>query len=221
MHSGNVENTTMVVIGTNRDELAGRWHDALGPAFETGIVTDFNQLRQWLAARPAGMLLLHHRLPGLNGREGVVQLRKAHPKLRIILFSDRPDDEEGLAYLMAGIHGYCNTYMAQSLLAQAAQAVFGGEVWVGWSLMQRLIRAAGAGAVPGTGGNGLEGLTARELDTARLVAGGASNKVIASELGITERTVKAHLGSIFQKTGTRDRLQLALLVNGRLNRTVH
>lgn len=221
MHSGNVESATMVVIGTNRDELAGRWRDALDSSFQTGTVANFDLLRQWLAARPAGLLLLHHRLPGLHGRDGVVQLHKAHPNLRIILFSDRPGDDEGLTFLMAGIRGYCNTYMAQPLLAQAVRTVLDGEVWVGWSLMQRLIRAVGAGAVPGAGGNGLEGLTARELDTARLVAGGASNKVIASELGITERTVKAHLGSIFQKTGTKDRLQLALLVNGQPGRTVH
>lgn len=56
-------------------------------------------------------------------------------------------------------------------------------------------------------------LTPREREIARLVGNGASNKVIARELNITDRTVKAHLSAIFQKLGVRDRLQLALYIN--------
>ena len=55
-------------------------------------------------------------------------------------------------------------------------------------------------------------LTPRERDIAYRIVQGKSNKVIASELGVTERTVKAHLGSIYKKTDTRDRLQLAMLL---------
>ena len=49
---------------------------------------------------------------------------------------------------------------------------------------------------------------------ARLVAGGASNREVAEQLSITERTVKAHLSAIFEKLGLRDRLQLSLRING-------
>lgn len=49
---------------------------------------------------------------------------------------------------------------------------------------------------------------------AKLVAGGASNKEIAGQLSITERTVKAHLSAVFEKLGLRDRLQLSLKING-------
>ena len=61
----------------------------------------------------------------------------------------------------------------------------------------------------------LAALTKRELEVARLVANGSSNKEIARQLGITERTVKAHVGAVFQKLNVRDRLQLALIVSGR------
>jgi DNA-binding NarL/FixJ family response regulator len=53
-------------------------------------------------------------------------------------------------------------------------------------------------------------LTTREREVAELIAGGASNKDIAERLGITERTVKAHLTSVFQKLGLTSRLQLAV-----------
>jgi len=56
-------------------------------------------------------------------------------------------------------------------------------------------------------------LTKRELEVARTVAGGSSNKEVARQLGITERTVKAHVGAVFQKLKVRDRLHLALIVN--------
>jgi hypothetical protein len=53
------------------------------------------------------------------------------------------------------------------------------------------------------------------LEVARLIAGGASNKEVARALDIAERTVKAHAGAIFEKLGARDRLHLALIMNGR------
>ena len=62
-------------------------------------------------------------------------------------------------------------------------------------------------------------LTAREQQIALQIGMGSSNKLIAQRLGITERTVKAHLGSVFAKLGVHDRLQLALLVTGRMQYT--
>jgi DNA-binding NarL/FixJ family response regulator len=62
----------------------------------------------------------------------------------------------------------------------------------------------------------LDMLTAREREIALQIGGGSSNRAIAQRLGITERTVKAHLGSVFAKLGVHDRLQLALLVTGRM-----
>ena len=57
-------------------------------------------------------------------------------------------------------------------------------------------------------------LTEREREVAIAVAQGASNKEIARQLDITERTIKAHVGAILEKLGVRDRLQLSLIVNG-------
>ncbi len=61
-----------------------------------------------------------------------------------------------------------------------------------------------------------ERLTVREKEIARLLARGGSNKEIARKLEITERTVKAHVSSILEKLGVRDRLQVALRINGQI-----
>ena len=78
-----------------------------------------------------------------------------------------------------------------------------------------MVGSAAASRVDAECGVDLDALTAREREIALQVGVGCSNKVIAQRLGITERTVKAHLGSVFGKLGVKDRLQLALLVAGR------
>jgi len=81
--------------------------------------------------------------------------------------------------------------------------------------MQRLLRAStGLVSTQAVSGEKFRTLTVREIEVARAVARGDSNKEIARHLGITERTVKAHLSTLFEKLGVRDRLQLALAVNG-------
>jgi DNA-binding NarL/FixJ family response regulator len=134
-----------------------------------------------------------------------------------IVLADRPDDDEALAAFAAAARGYCNTHAAPLLLRRIAEVVAQGGLWIGESLMQRLLRATAHLPPPPTPPATRawdEGLTARERQVALAVAGGAANKEIARELAITERTVKAHVGALLEKLGVRDRLQLALVVNG-------
>lgn len=141
--------------------------------------------------------------------------RKMGSNARIIALSDMPNDDEGLACLSAGANGYVNTHANPQALRQVADVVRQGGLWVGASLMQRLLRAStGLVSTRVVPGEKFRTLTDRELDVARAVARGDSNKEIARHLGITERTVKAHLSVLFEKLGVRDRLQLALVING-------
>ena len=95
--------------------------------------------------------------------------------------------------------------------------VASGELWVGRSLMSRLLRGVGMSkplsTAPVSAAWRME-LTDRETEVARLAADAQTNQDIAVRLGITERTVKAHLTTIFAKLGIADRLQLALKVHG-------
>lgn len=156
-----------------------------------------------------------------HGLSVTVQIENLAPQLKLIpcvVLSDRPTDEEALAAFAAGARGYCNTHAAAQLLVQIAVVVLQGGLWIGESLMRRLVTATGriqADIEPvAEGETWSKGLTDREREVARTLATGASNKEIARALGITDRTVKAHVGSIFEKLQVRDRLQLSLRVNG-------
>jgi len=136
----------------------------------------------------------------------------------VVLLSDEPDEAQILQALALGAAGCCNSRAAPAVLRQVALVVSNGGLWVGQALLGKLVGATShrLGRLPPEAKNDdwAELLSEREGQVARLVANGASNKEIAEQLAITERTVKAHLTAIFEKLGVRDRLQLSLRING-------
>lgn len=132
---------------------------------------------------------------------------------RVVVLSNIPNDDEALAALGAGAQGYCNAYADPGVLKEIAEVTRRGGLWVGETLLSRLLSGLSQRLVerPVDHANGpFSRLTKREREIARRVTLGASNKEIARELKIAERTVKAHLTVVFEKLGVRDRLQLAL-----------
>ncbi|WP_041523842.1 helix-turn-helix transcriptional regulator [Gilvimarinus agarilyticus] len=109
-----------------------------------------------------------------------------------------------------GASGYVHALAAPELLRQVKNAVEYDGIWLGKHLLSELLKvSAPAKPRPAVG----EQLSMRERMVALAVARGKTNKEVARELNITERTVKAHLGNCFDKLGVRDRMQLALLIN--------
>lgn len=209
----------MVILCSHNSAVRQHWQEALGDSVPQQEATSLEVLKSLLGSDDTfPLVLLHLSLPGLEAGAGIPVLRKLYPNTKLLVFVDKPDDIEGLILLRQGIYGYCNTYMTSALLNRAVKAAREGEVWVGWDLMQRLIRGIAPEAAETKESNldHLESLTGREQEIAHYVAQGASNKRIASTLGITERTVKAHLSTVFKKVGVSDRLQLALLVNSQV-----
>lgn len=131
----------------------------------------------------------------------------------VVVLTNVPEDEQGLAVLAAGASGYCSALTLPEVLRQVAGVVEQGGLWVGPQLMQRFMQAL-ATRKPSGADSTLNRLSQREQQVATAVARGSSNKEIARVMGITERTVKAHLTASFEKLGVRDRIQLALVVNG-------
>lgn len=154
-------------------------------------------------------------LAGKPVDEQVTTARKLLGPIPVVVLSDTPNDQEALAAFAAAARGYCNSHATSETLLQVANVVLQGGLWIGESLMQRLIQVTRNVSVPlGQKPSEWENkLTDREREVARVVASGASNKEIARQLGITERTVKAHITTILEKLGIRDRLQLALIVH--------
>ncbi|MBU0595008.1 MAG: response regulator transcription factor [Gammaproteobacteria bacterium] len=135
---------------------------------------------------------------------------------RFIVLSDQPADEQALNAFSAGAKAYCNTHADVEILRQVANVVLQGGLWIGESLLQRIITAS-AHALPPvdekSSASGMSSLSKREQEVALLIAQGQSNKDIARNLDITLRTVKAHVSAILEKLQVRDRLQIALKIN--------
>ncbi len=138
------------------------------------------------------------------------------PNMRVVAASSNPSDDQGMAALDAGCAAYCHAFSDALTLQRVQEVVEAGNVWIGRSLMTRLLRstARAAQGLAEKESNWGDDLTGRELEVANLAANGASNQAIAERCGITERTVKAHLSAVFVKLNVTDRLQLALRVHG-------
>lgn len=138
----------------------------------------------------------------------------------LIVLSDTPNDEEAMLAFSAAARGYCNTHAAVEVLLQVAAVVSQGGLWIGESLMARLLVGIQqttpllAAQTPQQSDDWKQILTQREHEVALAIAKGASNKEVARQLAITERTVKAHVSGLFAKLDVQDRLQLALKIRG-------
>ena len=200
-----------LLILTDDDLLAEHWQ-ALGRSPVRARQVD--ALDSWRAAghrlvladlglKPAGAHLWQHPAWQRNAAG-----------LAILATSSRPHDDEGLTVLNAGASGYCHTHAPAASLGQALEVVASGELWVGRALLSRLLRLVDTRLPRLPPDDWSTPLTEREREVAQLAAIGDSNPAIAAALGITERTVKAHLKAVFDKLQVSDRLQLALRVHG-------
>jgi len=193
------------------------------------LSSDARKRDSWLAAFPdlvAGRMECAPRDKGLlwvlqpQGESAAEVTKRLGASLAgrpLVLLADEPSEDEAMAALAAGASGYCNGHAAPEVLRQVAMVVENGGIWVGRGLMQRLLSATSRLMPERPEGNEQSwraDLTAREQEAAALLAKGASNKEIARQLDITERTVKAHVGAMLEKLGARDRLQLSLIING-------
>lgn len=132
--------------------------------------------------------------------------------LRLLVASTTPDNQLATSVVQAGCAGCLHAYSSSTTLNTALLAANEGSVWLGRDIVTQVLRAVDR-HVP-EGKHWASGLTSREKEIALRAAKGASNQAIADELGITERTVRAHLSAIFQKMQVNDRLMLALKVHG-------
>lgn len=196
--------------------LQARWFSALSGLYTTFQATTLQDLRVLVGQKISFDLLIVHAT--LLDLDIVAYIRKRRPACKLFILSDRPDEAEGLHSLRLGVVGYANSYISPDRLQEATKAIASGSVWINQQLMQRLIAGTLRQNDAGLESSSQEKrplllqLSQREYQIARLVAEGLSNLEIAERLGITERTVKAHLGAAYAKTSARGRLGLALLV---------
>lgn len=142
--------------------------------------------------------------------EETVTLAQTYPLAKMVVLTSEPSFDEGRALLRAPIAGYGNTYMHPQNLSLIVDVVASGQIWLYPQFIQMLIQ--GIPTAKKTSDDKWMLLTDKEQEVSRLVALGLSNKEIASKLGVTQSTIKAHLSHTYAKLHLFDRLSLALWV---------
>ena len=147
----------------------------------------------------------------------IAEIAESNQSLRIMIIENQSDRQvDQYALFKAGAHGFCKENISDVLLIRAVQMVCEGEYWIQRKLIATIIddlakELTETSEHSTTGDNPvLDTLTPREREVARMVRLGGNNKMIARELDISERTVKAHLSAIFRKLDIQNRLHLAL-----------
>ncbi len=159
------------------------------------------------SARP-DVVLMDLVMPGLDGVEAMRGLRAALPGARVIVLTSFLEDDRLLPAVQAGAAGYLLKNVEPAELARAIRAAHAGEAVIDPAVAARLMRRLSDDGAPRALAPGR--LTPRESEVLAQIVAGRSNKRIALELGIAEKTVKAHVGNVLEKLEVSDRTQAAL-----------
>lgn len=150
-------------------------------------------VRNFRKCRP-DVTLLDLRMPHMNGLEALTAIRQEFPEAKIIMLTTLAADAQVHRALRAGAMGYVLKSLTQSELADTVRAVAAGRRRIPLEIAATIAEHAGE-----------EDLTDRELSVLRAVSKGCSNKIIGTELGISEHTIKNHVQNIMAKLGANDR----------------
>jgi NarL family two-component system response regulator LiaR len=174
-----------------------------------GEASDGNEAIDEAQRLEPDVILMDLVMPGLDGIGAMRQLRVLLPACRVIVLTSFLEDDRLLPAIQAGAAGYVLKNVAPADLAHAIRAAHAGEAIIDPTAAARLVHVIADEARPRI--EEPERLTRRERDVLELIARGQSNKRIALALGISEKTVKTHVGHLLAKLGVSDRTQAALL----------
>ena len=152
------------------------------------------------------VILMDLVMPRLDGLDAMRVLQQGLPEARVIVLTSFADDEKLLPAIRAGAAGYLLKNVQPQELARAIRAAHAGEALLDPAVAARLVEAI---AERGSDERAHQ-LTPREREVLELIGRGLSNKRIARELGVAEKTVKTHVSHVLGKLGVSDRTQAAL-----------
>lgn len=136
----------------------------------------------------------------------------------VVALSAMPIFHEALILLKRGVRGYGNRRMLPENLKQLIETVKTGQMWLPPELLVQFIANMNEGGAEDNNADLFKSLSKREKEVANYVAEGMTNQQMADTMFVSLRTVKAHLSSIYDKTGLKNRLELGLqLKNGKLS----
>jgi DNA-binding NarL/FixJ family response regulator len=169
-----------------------------------GLARDGSEAHALLSGAAPDVFLMDLSMPGVDGIEATRRILADAPGAHVVVLTSFADRQQVLAALDAGASGYVLKDADPESVAAAVRAAAAGQSPLD-PRAARVLLDAQSQRRPS-----LPALTAREQEVLDLVGEGLANKQIARRLGIAERTVKAHLTSVFQAIGVTDRTQAAL-----------
>jgi NarL family two-component system response regulator LiaR len=156
--------------------------------------------------RRPDVILMDLVMPRLDGVGAMRELRRRLPACRVIVLTSYAQDDRLLPAIRAGAAGYLLKDAEPREIARAVYAAHAGEALLDPMIAARLVAAIAQPA----DGRPVQRLTPREREVLGLIGRGMPNKRIARELGVSEKTVKTHVGHVLAKLGVTDRTQAAL-----------
>ena len=152
------------------------------------------------------VVLLDLVMPKVDGIGAIHRMRAVSPATRILVLTSFADDDKVFAAVKAGAAGYLLKDVNHADLADGIRTVHRGEALLHPTVAAKLMREFATGRRDSP----RDHLTEREMEVLRLLAKGMSNKEIAGELSVSEKTVKSHVSNVLQKLHLADRTQAAL-----------
>lgn len=201
-----------VLTYTSRESIFQGWKEALSGEYNLLPCHSEDECLEQLNLHPESTLLLHKNSMKNDIGKFLKILHYQFPNANILLLSDVPKFQEGIAMLQMGVKGYGNSYLNSSHLTHAMDVVSDGNIWLTPQFLDILIKETYLPSDKKKESPRLSLLSKREMEIAQCVAQGLNNTEIAERTQITKRTVKAHITSIFEKLQITDRLSLALML---------
>jgi NarL family two-component system response regulator YdfI len=168
-----------------------------------GEAADGAEALQLCAQLLPDVVLMDLRMPGMDGLTAIERLRAEQPQIAVVILTTFNEDDLMLRGLQAGARGYLLKDTDRGALFNTIRAAARGETLLKPEILSRLLGQRSGGAHKSMTAEG--GLTEREQEVLEAVARGERSKEVALRLGISERTVKAHLASIYGKLGVDSR----------------
>lgn len=216
-----------ILIADDHAVVRSGLHSILEMEGDLSVVAEANDGHQALALAQEmlpDIVLMDIKMGDWDGVTATRRIRNSVPSTRVIVLTNHDQDELVFSSIRAGASGYLLKEVTAVQLANAIRTVADGFSLIYPSIAARVLdefgrlRSGPANGESEREGEGIEGyhdLTVREREVLQLIAQGRSNKEIAGELKISERTVKTHVSNIFGKLELTDRTQVALYAHKR------
>ena len=202
----------IVFLSSSLNEVRS-WNEVLKRQYKTKLISDCIKLDQYRDENGVpDLLIIDAQMPVCKDLD--LSALKRQSGKTLVIGDSFPEDKQ-ITVILEGSSGYVDKSLSADLIPRVIESVLKGEIWLGRQLIPKMIASLEAknhDKVRFDLDNLrlLSGLTEREKQVTRYINCGETNHKIAKEMNISDRTVKAHLASIYRKLGVEDRFQLVV-----------